>query len=396
MNEKDRTYLRQSFLRMLTEGTQSLPEAELNSWAASLALPMAGKDWFCAVIRRSEPDCSGSSLLRLQRQCEKLLAENGLEGFAVLGGGMDVLLLLGNYSLFDRAALKKLSRQILQRVNFPVQLGVGSAYRELSRIHYSREEAYEALAWGGGQVPVADIRDVYNGKQLSAATVQSSRKKVTELFRSGALDTLQQELEILAEQVRSCTVIQPDAPYPTSIRRTMIELLVEMMHIASDAGVDADGEIGHVDPYRKIFELPNTPAIIQWVVQTALILSQAMNRRQERMEDSVLDRVKLHIQEHLSDMELNLSSVSQWVGMSPGYLSAFFIREAGIGFKEYVTLQRIALAQKYLVETGDSINAISERCGFLSPSYFITVFKNHTGMTPGAYRKNEKLILRAE
>lgn len=387
MKEKDREYLRHCFLRMLTEGNHSLSEEELNIWGTNLSVSLKNNSWFCIVITNDGVSYDGITVTRLLKQSQKALADCALTGYAMVGSNMNVLLLLPDLGDQHRQIIKKLNRILSQRTEYPIRLGIGRSYQNLMQLHCSREEAYEALSWGGNQMAVADIRDAGRSMAVSDAAVQNSRKRILESYRIGELNHLQQNLEELAELVRAGTVVRPDAPYPTSIRRTMVELLVEMMHIASDAGVDVDARIGNVDPYRKIFELFGTPAIIQWVVEIAHLLRQAMQERQKQLEISVLDQVKHHIQTHLSDMELNLSTVCETVGMSPSYLSAFFIREAGVGFKEYVTQQRILLAQQLLLESKDSINLISERCGFLSPSYFISVFKNQTGMTPGAYRK---------
>lgn len=396
MKEKDRLYLQDSFLRMLTEGKVSLSQEELNSWVEGLSLPMHGSAWFCVVVTGAGVSMKWDTTMQLIRYCEKALLECEVAGYVLAGSNLDIMLVLLDLQERHDEKISRIYQFVSQRLKYPIRMGVGHCYKELAQLYCSKEEAYEALTWGGEQLIIADIREVRDYKMVSASSLQNGRKRVIDCFQRGMIADLQNNLEILAEQVRASTVIHADAPYPTSIRRTMIEMLVEMMHIASDEGVDVDVKIGNVDPYRKIFELHSTPAIIQWVVEIAQTLSEAMDARKKQMEVSVLKQAQTYIQEHLSDIEMNLSTASQTVGMSPGYFSAFFIREAGMGFKEYVTEQRVKLAQRLLLESSDSINVISERCGFLSPSYFISVFKNQTGMTPGAYRKSEKLILRAE
>ena len=49
----------------------------------------------------------------------------------------------------------------------------------------------------------------------------------------------------------------------------------------------------------------------------------------------------------------------------------------------------MALARQLLNKTDDSIDEISNRCGFNSPNYFSMVFKKYMGQTPTAYRKNK-------
>ena len=54
---------------------------------------------------------------------------------------------------------------------------------------------------------------------------------------------------------------------------------------------------------------------------------------------------------------------------------------------EYLNRLRIRQAAGMLVETDRSIGDISERCGFVSDSYFGKMFKELMGCTPSSYRK---------
>lgn len=387
MKEKDRKYLQQCFLSMLTGGSHSYSESELRDWAEALNLPVDNTAMFCVVIRPTVP--KAETVIQIKQQCEKTFADRNISSHVLVGNHMDVILVLREDPVFTPEALEKLSATLSKRIGTTVRLGVGMPYRQWHQLHHSVEEAYEAISWAGDYFTVAHIRDIGKNSGIDSAAVLGSRKAALDYFRRGMMDELEAELTQLAELVRAGTVVYQDAPYPTSIRRTMIEFLVEMLHIASDTGVDVDEQIGYADPYRKVFELKSTPEIIQWIIQIAEKLHQATRSRQARLETALLEKIKDYIQSNLEDMNLSLTMASQQLNMSPNYFSAFFIREAGIGFKEYVTAQRTELAKKYLLETGKSINEISALCGFLSPSYFISVFRNQTGVTPGQYRKQK-------
>lgn len=387
MKEKDRKYLQQCFLSMLTGGAHSYSESELHDWAEELNLSADDRAQFCVVVRPATP--KAEAVIQIKKQCEKILADRNVPGYVLVGNHMDVILVLREDPVFGPENLEVLITALSRRTGIAVWLGVGMPYQQWHQLHHSVEEAYEAISWAGDFFTVAHIRDIGKNSGIDSTAVLSSRKTALDYFRRGMMGQLEAELTQLAELVRAGTVVYQDAPYPTSIRRTMIEFLVEMLHIASDTGVDVDDQIGYVDPYRKVFELKSTPEIIQWIIQIAEKLHQVTRSRQERLETAVLEKVKDYIHSNLEDMNLSLTSVSRQLNMSPNYFSAFFIREAGIGFKEYVTAQRTELAKKYLQETGKSINEISELCGFLSPSYFISVFRNQTGTTPGQYRKQK-------
>jgi len=57
----------------------------------------------------------------------------------------------------------------------------------------------------------------------------------------------------------------------------------------------------------------------------------------------------------------------------------------------WITRERIQLATELLARPGHNISEIGWACGFTSPSYFIRVFRAHTGLTPKVWRQKKAL-----
>ena len=55
----------------------------------------------------------------------------------------------------------------------------------------------------------------------------------------------------------------------------------------------------------------------------------------------------------------------------------------------YLNSCRVAHAARLLLEADLSVTDVAMRCGFSTSQYFATVFKNHFGQTPRAYRAAE-------
>ena len=60
----------------------------------------------------------------------------------------------------------------------------------------------------------------------------------------------------------------------------------------------------------------------------------------------------------------------------------------GVSVWDYITEQRINLAQYQLETTEKSVTQVSEACGFNSIANFNRAFKKLTGMTPREYRRS--------
>lgn len=95
------------------------------------------------------------------------------------------------------------------------------------------------------------------------------------------------------------------------------------------------------------------------------------------------------ISENIKD-KISLQFVAESINISPKYLSYLFTKETGMNFCEYVQYQRIDIARKQLRESDISYSDLCYNLGFSSQSYFNSVFKKYTGVTPKEYRHCKK------
>ena len=102
------------------------------------------------------------------------------------------------------------------------------------------------------------------------------------------------------------------------------------------------------------------------------------------------------IQESISQMlsepekPYSLGDFARKFNVSATYFSRLFHENAGISFKQYLTMLRIEHSKRLLEEKNLPIIDVGSECGFNTPSQFIRAFKQITGMTPSAYRATTK------
>ncbi len=80
--------------------------------------------------------------------------------------------------------------------------------------------------------------------------------------------------------------------------------------------------------------------------------------------------------------------------------NTFFVSEGTLlyNFKKYMNYSpidflvniRLTKAKELLINTNKSIQEIADSCGFSSANYFGLIFKNREGLSPIAYRKNQR------
>lgn len=91
------------------------------------------------------------------------------------------------------------------------------------------------------------------------------------------------------------------------------------------------------------------------------------------------------------DPSLTLRKLSDTTGVSENRISQILNLRIGMGFYDFVNYWRIKNACERLKATNESLLDITYSVGFNSRSTFNLAFKKHTGKTPSAYRKSNRI-----
>jgi AraC-like DNA-binding protein len=98
------------------------------------------------------------------------------------------------------------------------------------------------------------------------------------------------------------------------------------------------------------------------------------------------------VEDNISDNQLSIMGIAEQFGLSTSYVSRVFKEKYNITILEYINQKRIALAQKLLTTTDNTIEIIVTDVGYFDTSSFIRKFKKIVGMTPGEYRKQHQVF----
>lgn len=94
-----------------------------------------------------------------------------------------------------------------------------------------------------------------------------------------------------------------------------------------------------------------------------------------------LDYLSNHITENI-----RLDSMAAAAGYSLSRFKTKFKETVGITPAEYVTMQKIELAKRRLIESNESITELAYNLGYSSSNYFCSVFKKMMNCSPQNYR----------
>lgn len=109
----------------------------------------------------------------------------------------------------------------------------------------------------------------------------------------------------------------------------------------------------------------------------------AGNRHYSSKIEAALHYITIHLHE-----KITLEKAAEAVGLSACHLSRIFKKEVGMSMVDYVQKERVEAAKHMLVNSDETLAAISQYLYFSTQSYFIRIFKKYAGMTPGQYRRS--------
>ena len=112
--------------------------------------------------------------------------------------------------------------------------------------------------------------------------------------------------------------------------------------------------------------------------QGLLVLEESASRN-----SSIFTYLKQYIHENISE-KLSVDTLCKQVGMSRSTLSRTFKIELGVSPIEFVIRERLKYAKKIL-RLSKSVKETCFSAGFSDVNYFVRMFKQREGMTPGEY-----------
>ena len=85
---------------------------------------------------------------------------------------------------------------------------------------------------------------------------------------------------------------------------------------------------------------------------------------------------------------ISLTTLAKSLYINKNTLTRLFAQQVGMPVTQYIIQYRLRCARTALATTSLPLPEIAAACGFSSEAYLIRQFRQHVGMTPGAYRKH--------
>lgn len=388
-----REYQADNFIRFLLDGKREVTVDEIETRKNTLGLSwLVGPFAVAMVAPVYSPVAHGDKDALFERYeafVGAALDGVGAAHFTLMNSYNNIVVLIAmNGERMDTDALDTafvtLHERLVGEFGLEVFIGIGSVADTYADIAVSAADAQEMLSfkYQYADSGVVNIATIVHFQHNVSRSNNIAFDRVIGCFMDGDLGKMERRLGELVESIRH----RPNVSN-TSIRRSLVEVTVQILHAASSADVDVEEVLDGTDPYRFIMRQNHTEIITEWIMKLSSRLVTLMRDRRVTEERGVIRDAKDFIDANLADVDLGLQQVSAAVGLSGTYCSQLFKKEVGTGISTYITQHRVARAQYLLSETVLTAAEISKQVGFMSAGYFGQVFRKATGMTPQEYRR---------
>ena len=387
--------LRERYLGGILAGAVHENESECRSQTERLGAALTG-EWLCCAVmipNYSEIDVYNREALQiaLENITTEIVRDAGIQCTLFYDTLSRAILIAGSNEKSLGTRLENCISMAHDKLRYYFQYdfsaGIGQEVTEILKLPESFHGAERALGYKNifGENNIVNIKNVICTEALRTTTMRVEREKIMELFinanSEGTRGMLQQYFS---------RVITASNGSVSFMHQMYIELLATLLSCAREAGIDTETVL-KIDPYVEIL-LANGPFQVQKQMELlCTVLIEQLRQKRDNRSCRLIEQAKRYVAGHLSDPKLNLSTVSENVGLSTVYFSSLFKKEIGCNFTDYLNRIRIERAKTLLATTNLRVYEVSNAVGYLSPKYFFQVFKRLTGKRPREFSENREL-----
>jgi two-component system response regulator YesN len=290
----------------------------------------------------------------------------------------------GQFRLGLLRRLERIGAEVREEFGFTVSMGISRSHRGGERLFRSYREAREALAHklhlGPDQIIFHD--DVAPEPPSAALYPLQLEKELLAAVRLGDAGELRAGRERYFANLRQSAAVAPQyvkqclAGLALSLSRLAGELRLEERSLTPDGA----------DLLTAAVRFETLAGFEEWLTAVCQRIAELIQGERKLKSQSKMEQAREYIADHLAE-EISLNSVAEQMGLSPNYFSSLFKEHTGETFMEYLVKTRLEKAKELLRSGGYKVYEVANRVGYSDPRYFSEIFKKYVGVNPAEYSK---------
>ena len=284
--------------------------------------------------------------------------------------------------------MEEIRIELAKKTKSSVTIGVGRSYKKIEDLKISYHEALNAQQYaeqfGSGIIHVENINEF---NQYSVRYPVKEKEKMISLIKLGDIENGRIALNEFIGKFKKFIEEKPEI---LKIR------LYELVSSLIDSALLSGGNEKRLDELitkclDDINHFSDINIIEEWISSIVSEILVIVSNVYEKRSKVLIQNAKKYIENNYN-MQLSYKDVAREIFISPSYFLNLFKQEMGFTFVDYLTSVRINKAKELLLTTELNITEIAFDLGFNNSNYFSNIFKKTVGMSAVNYRKKLKKI----
>lgn len=314
------------------------------------------------------------------------ILEKAHAGWAFVTGKDEIALVVVGPDHEVAPLLDEIRVNIMDLLEIPVDFGVSSRGK-LENLHELAKQAREALqcAFVLSNSPCITYEEVMRKKPAlpEEYPVEEEKALLDSLFSASLEETLGHIDDFFNSLSEATWDKRQSKRYLLRLLLTLHNTVCSISSWTSDSGGnDPDTDF---DPFAIVDEFTSLRQAHDWLREHYTRTYHYVRGVRSRSAQ-LCARIRNYIEKNYMDSDLNLKKCSEELYLSASYIGLILKKETGHTFVDLLNEYRIKQAEQLLRSGAGKIYDISAKVGFTHPTYFSSVFKKVTGMTPKQYK----------
>lgn len=168
--------------------------------------------------------------------------------------------------------------------------------------------------------------------------------------------------------------------------QTVKQIFYLLSEIAFESNLDIKGCMdGYSSLETALSGIKGINGMYAWlygIAEKIIASREFFRKRGQNIE--LVHKVKQYIMDNYRNQELTLTDISEYLHVTPPYLSGSFKKAVGMSVTQYVSMIRLEKAKEILCSRGMDVRSTAEQVGYSDEYYFSRCFKKYFGVSPSS------------
>ncbi len=279
--------------------------------------------------------------------------------------------------------LEDIQAEICGNLKCSIAIGIGRSYDKIEDLRISYHEALNAQEYADRfeNSSIVHVDNINELDQRANKYPVKEKEKLLSLIKLGDIENSRKAFAGFMAEFKPFIIENPEV-----LKVRLYEFIGSLIDSAILGGGD-EKKLNElvVNYFNDINHLKDIETVGKWMEQVvAEIVNIVVHVYESRSKSLIKNAIKFIDENYRSP--LSYRDVAKEVFISPSYFLCLFKRETGLTFVDYLTMVRINSAKKLLTSTEMNITQIAYEIGFNNSNYFSSLFKKIVGTTAKDFR----------